>query len=148
MRAFVSVVLAVVFLAILGGIGVSIYNAGVSAGLAQAGAVGAGAVTPYIYGWGFHPGFLGFGFLGLLFPILFLFVVFGLLRAAIWGGRRGGRGWGHGWQAGAGPDAWRTERERYLADMHRRMHDAEASGQGADTSPSAGTPSSPGPSAR
>ncbi|HEX7949362.1 MAG TPA: hypothetical protein VF494_03355 [Candidatus Limnocylindrales bacterium] len=134
MRPFISVVLWLVFLAILDGIGVSIYNAGVSAGLAQAGAVAGGAVAPYVYGWGFHPGFLGFGFLGLIFPILFLFLVFGLIRAAMFGGRRG---WGHDWQ----PD-----RERYLADLHRRMHEAEGTdvGRGPHPSGSSGTDASGG----
>ncbi|MBI3752181.1 MAG: hypothetical protein HY263_11075 [Chloroflexi bacterium] len=136
MRPFISVVLWLVFLAILGGIGVSIYNAGVSAGLAQAGAVAGGAVAPYVYGWGFHPGFLGFGFLGLLFPILFLFLIFGLIRAAMFGGRRG---WGHGWQAGPGPDAWRSERDRHLADLHRRMHEAEGTDPGRSGSAGAGS---------
>jgi hypothetical protein len=147
MRPFISVVLWLVFLAILGGIGVSIYNAGVSAGLAQAGTVAGGAVTPYVYGWGFHPGFFGFGFLGLLFPILFLFVIFGLIRAAMFGGRRGW-GPGHGWQSGTGPDGWRSERERYLADMHRRMHEAEGSSPSGATTTGPGTsgsdPSAPG----
>lgn len=139
MRPFISVVLWLVFLAILGGIGVSIYNAGVSAGLAQAGTVAGGAVAPYVYGWGFHPGFLGFGFLGLLFPILFLFLIFGLIRAAMFGGRRG---WGHGWHAGAGPDAWRSERERYLSDLHRRLHEAEGSSQAPGASPGPGSDTS------
>ena len=132
MRPFISVVLWLVFLAILGGIGVSIYNAGVSAGLAQSGVVAGGVVAPYVYGWGFGPGF-GFGFLGLLFPILFLFVIFGLIRAAMFGGHRG---WGHGWQQGPGPAGWRSDRERYLADLHRRMHEAEGDGAGRDPSAS------------
>lgn len=135
MRAFFSLVLGVVLLVVLGGIGVGVYNAGVSAGLAQAGAVGAGAATPYLYGWGIHP-FFGFGFLGLLFPILFLLLIFGLIRAAIGGGRRG---WGRGWDGGPGHEGWRSERERYMADLHRRFHEAEGTSPG-------GTPSTPGPS--
>ncbi|HJW23219.1 MAG TPA: hypothetical protein VJ506_12385, partial [Candidatus Limnocylindrales bacterium] len=132
MRTFISIVLGLVLLAILGGIGVGVYNAGVSAGLAQAGAVGAGAAAPYVYGWGIHPFFgLGFGLLGLLFPILFLFLIFGLIRAAIGGGRRG---WGHhGWDGGRGPEGWRTERERYMADLHRRFHEAEGANPGGST---------------
>jgi hypothetical protein len=122
MRTFLSIVLGLVVLGILGGIAVGVYNAGVSAGLAQAGAVGAGATAPYVYG--FHPFFgFGFGFLGLLFPLLFLFLIFGLIRAAIGGGRRG---WGHrGWDGGPGHDGWRSERERYMADLHRRLHESE-----------------------
>jgi hypothetical protein len=130
MRAFLSIVLGLVVLALIAGIGVGVYNAGVSAGLAQAGAVGAGAAAPYVYGWGFHP-FFGLGFLGLLFPLLFLFLIFGLIRAAVGGGRRGPGGWGHGW----------GDRERYVAEMHRRLHEAEgtrADGQGGGTSGPAG----------
>jgi hypothetical protein len=123
MRAFFSIILGLVVLAILGGIGAGVYNAGVAAGLAQAGAVGAGAVAPYVYGWGFHP-FFGFGFLGLLFPLLFLFLIFGLIRAALGAGRRSpgqgwGPGWGHGWGHGWG------DRDQYIAQMHRRLHEAE-----------------------
>jgi len=138
MRTFVGVVLGLVFLAILGGIGVSIYNAGVTAGLAQSGAVAGGAAAPYIYGYGAHAGYglgFGFGFLGLLFPILFLFLIFGLIRAAIFGGRRG---WGHGWQGGPGSDSWRSERERSMADLHRRMHEAEGTDPGSRGGPPAG----------
>jgi hypothetical protein len=146
MRTVFSVVLGLVFLAILAGIGVSIYNAGVTAGLAQSGAAAGGAVAPYVYYGGWHAGFFGLGFLGLLFPILFLFLIFGLIRAAIFGGRRG---WGHGdhgWHGGPGPDGWRSERERYLSDLHRRLHETEGTGPGAGTS-GPGTGSSSGPAA-
>jgi hypothetical protein len=146
MRTVFSVVLALVFLVFLGGIGASIYNAGVTAGLAQSGAVAGGAVAPYIAYGGWHAGFIGFGFLGLLFPILFLFLIFGLIRAAIFGGRRG---WGHGgqgWHGGSGPDGWRSERERYLSDLHRRLHETEATNPGSGTSGS-GTGSTSGPAA-
>ena len=134
MRAFMTFILGLVLLAVLGGIGVGVYNAGVSAGLAQAGAVGAGAAAPYVHAWGvpFFGFGLGFGFLSLLFPLLFLFLIFGLIRAAMGGGRRG---WGHhGWDGGQGPDGWRSERERYMADLHRRFHEAEgASPSGSGT---------------
>ena len=149
MRTVFSVVLGLVFLAILGGIGVSIYNAGVTAGLAQTGAVAGGAVAPYVHYGAWHAGFFGFGFLGLLFPILFLFLIFGLIRAAIFGGRRG---WGHGdhgWHGGQGPDGWRSERERYLSDLHRRLHETEGPTSGTSgTGPgSTGGPSAAGPAA-
>jgi hypothetical protein len=141
MRTFVSVVLGLVFLLILGGIGVGIYNAGVAAGLAQTGAA-AGTVAPYVYGYGFHGG--GFGFLGLLFPILFLFLIFGLIRAAVFGGRRG---WGgHGWQGTGGPDAWRSERDRAMADLHRRLHESEGTDPGSSGGTSSGGTSAGGSS--
>jgi hypothetical protein len=129
MRTFIGFVLSLIILAILGGIAVGVYNAGVSAGLAQAGAVGAGAAAPYVYGWGLNGLGWGFGFLGLLFPLLFLFLIFGLLRAVVGGGRRG---WGHhGWDGG--PTGWRAERERYMADLHRRLHEAEGASQSGPT---------------
>ena len=88
------------------GVGVGIYQAGVAQGVVDAGRLPAGAVVPvagygYGYGWGFH----GFGFLGLLFPILFLFLIFGLVRAAFGRGRHWGPGWGGRgyWGKGYGP---------------------------------------------
>lgn len=39
------------------------------------------------YGWGYGHG-VGFGFLGLLFPLLFIFLLIGLVRAR-WAGRAG-----------------------------------------------------------
>jgi hypothetical protein len=96
-RTIARVLLVVVLVGAAIGIGVTAYDAGVSTGLAQTGqavgAVGGYPVAPYIgYGWGFGHGFGFFGFFGML---LFIFLVFALIRAAI-GGRRG---WG-------GPGAW------------------------------------------
>ena len=76
------------------------YNAGVTQGAAQ-GAVAPQAVAPYaMYGPHFMAPF-GFGFLGCLVPLAFLFLVFGLFRLVVWGGmapaharRLGPRGWG------------------------------------------------------
>src|SRR5690349_5105457 len=80
-RAIVSFVVGLIVVGILAGVGVGIYQAGLAQGVIDAGRLPAGAVVPvagYGYGYGFH----GFGFLGLLFPILFLFLIFGLVRAA------------------------------------------------------------------
>ena len=153
-RAIVSFLFGLIVVGILVGIGVGIYDAGVAQGVVQAGHVPEGAAVPvagygYGYGWGFH----GFGFLGLLFPILFLFLIFGLVRAAFWRGRGwgpgwGGRGyWGKGYGPGFGgpgsPEAWREERDRQIADLHRRLHEEE------DTSrPSSGDSSGASGSAR
>jgi len=139
-RAIVSFVVG-----ILVGVGVGIYQAGLAQGVIDAGRLPAGAVVPvagYGYGYGFH----GFGFLGLLFPILFLFLIFGLVRAAFGRGRHygpgwGGRGyWGKGYAPGMGPDAWREERERQISDLHRRLHDEEANpGTTSSSGPGSGT---------
>ena len=133
------------------GVGVGIYQAGVTQGIVDAGRVPAAGVVPvagYGYGYGFH----GFGFLGLLFPLLFLFLIFGLVRAAFgrgrgwgggWGGRYGyGPGWGKGYGPGSGgPDSWREERERQISDLHRRLHDEEAKGTGSSDQGSASSSS-------
>jgi len=94
-RTIARVLLALVIVGAVVGIGVTAYDVGVSAGLAQNHEVvvgpGAYPVAPYVgYGWGFGHGFGFFGFFGFL---LFLFLVFALIRAAF-GGRRG---WGPGW---------------------------------------------------
>src|SRR5438128_34114 len=71
------------------------------------------AFYPYAYHWGF-----GFGFLGFLFPLLFLFLIFGLLRAAF----GGGRGWGHryGYEPMRGP--WGDDARARIEELHRELH--------------------------
>jgi len=112
-------VLLVVFLFVGAiGLGATAYNAGVSAGLAHEGAVvvAPGATpTPYA-GWGW-----GFPFFGFFGGLIFVFLVFGLIRAAFWGSRGGwGRGYGRGW-SGYG---WRDEDGRTWEDRARETHDA------------------------
>lgn len=130
-RAIVRFILGLLAVGLLIGVGVGIFDAGVQQGIVDAGRVPAGAAVPYV-GYGYHPGFLGFGFLGFLFPLLFIFLIFGLLRAAFWGGR-GRRGWGgHGWGgygygpggSGSDPNSWQAERDRRIAEMHQHLHDA------------------------
>ncbi|HEX2627127.1 MAG TPA: hypothetical protein VHL56_09525 [Candidatus Limnocylindrales bacterium] len=132
MRAIAGFFFTLLFVGVLIAIGGGIYQAGVAQGIVDAGRVPAGAAVGYIggYGWGFHP----FGFLGLLFPLFFLFLLFGIIRAIFGFGR--GRGWSHrhdgygygGWGKGGpmgGPDSWREERERRMAELHQRLHDEE-----------------------
>jgi hypothetical protein len=98
---------------IVGAIG---YQIGVSQAITVAtpGATTVPAVYPYFW----HPfGFFGFGFLGLLFPLLFLFLIFGLVRAAWWG--RGGYGGGR-WYGG--------DRRAMLEQWHREMHGEKPAG--------------------
>ncbi len=104
-------------------IGVTSYNAGVTAGLVQSGQAvivpGGYPVAPgaaYVgYGWGFGHGFGFFGFLG---GLLVLFLLIGLIRAAFGGPRRGWgpggpRGWGDGRR-----DAW----EQRVRETHEALH--------------------------
>jgi hypothetical protein len=112
-------------------LGVSAYNAGVSAGLAQTagGVVGTGGYVvpggPYVgYGWGWGFGH-GFGFFGFLGGLLFLFLLIGLIRAAVGGPRRG---WGGGYGPHHGPGGgwaggW-EERAREAHDAWHRDHPA------------------------
>ena len=120
---FIAFLLLVGLLAV---VGVSIYNAGVSAGIGSdiGHAIASGAPIPAGYYTGpyvGHPWGFGFGFGGFLIGIFFLFLFFGLIRAAFgfgrWGGHHG-RGYGGGYKGWGdrhdGPrdylDAWHKER--------------------------------------
>lgn len=136
MRAIAGLFFTLLFVGVLLAIGGGIYEAGVAQGIIEAGRVPAGAavgVPGYGYGWGFH----GFGFLGLLIPLFFLFLLFGIIRA-IFGFGGHGRGWSHrhdrDWRGWDGPGSWREDRERRMADMHRRLHEEEAASGGGSTS--------------
>jgi hypothetical protein len=119
---FLWLVLGIVTLGIVGSLA---YNAGLTAGIAASATETAVAVVP---AWGF-----GFGFGWIFFPILFLFLLFGLF--AVIGGRRrawGGPGYGHGGYGGWGGRGWdpngmapddlpppiRRTLERWHADAH------------------------------
>lgn len=131
-RGVLNFLLGLLVLGVLVAIGAGIYQAGVTQGIIDAGRFPAGTAVPVAgYGWG-H----GFGFLGLLFPILFLFLIFGLIRAAFSRGRGWGPGWGHGYGAGwgpgpdggmasGGPESWRAERDRRISELHRQLHESE-----------------------
>ena len=141
-RTILNFALAALVVLVLAGVGIGIYNAGVSQGIAQAATLpeGSTVVTAVPYGYGWHGGFFGFGFLWILFPIFFFLLLFGLARAAFGGGRRwGGPGWGP--RSGYGPGGWHDERERYIAEYHRRLHDEGAGGSGDPNPPSPPTAS-------
>ena len=114
-------------------LGVTAYNAGVTAGLAQNVAAEGGsvvvapgyAVAPYAgWGWGWGHGFGFFGFFGIL---LFLFLVFGLIRAAFGWGAAGaaaaGAATGRAATAAAGTtvgrDAWNDRAREVHDELHR-----------------------------
>jgi hypothetical protein len=113
----------VLLLAVLAGVGVSLYNAGVSAGLSQQlqQVVQDGqpvTVAPYPYGPYWHGGWgFGFGIFGILFWILGIFLIIGLSGGpGGWGKHR--HGYGGGWY---GRDQ--------VADWHRELHRREESGE-------------------
>jgi hypothetical protein len=143
-RSIASFLFSLILVGILVAVGVGIYQAGVAQGVIDAGRFPAGAAVP-VAGYGYHDG--GFGFLGLLFPLFFLFLIFGVLRA-VFGHRRGwGHGYGYGrdWDKGPGPGFGdmpgpRWDRERTIAEMHKRLHEQDSAG-------GSGAPGSGGPDA-
>jgi hypothetical protein len=136
MSGFVRVLAALLLVGLLVSVGIGVYNAGVSEGVAEAARAAQAAgedpavvYPPYVggpgYGYGHGWGWgAGFGFFGFLFFLLFVFLIFGLIRAAFGWGRWGGGGRGpsgHGWGG----------REERMAEYHRELHRRES-----DTQPS------------
>ncbi|MCA1553965.1 MAG: hypothetical protein LC737_06265 [Chloroflexi bacterium] len=111
-RSLGRIVFALLVIVLAVGIGVSVYNAGVAQGLAESGKIVAPATgVPYVgVPFFFRPWGFGFGLFGWLFPLLFFFLIFGLLRGLFWRGRWGGH---RHWESGLPPafDEW-----------HRREH--------------------------
>jgi hypothetical protein len=158
MRRIVPAILLIAVLAIGGGfIANAAYQAGVNTAVTTAVANG-GTVAPVVvpaYGYGYGGSFFGFGFgiFGLLFALFFVFIVFGLLRAIFFGGRRGWGpgGWGHGYWGGSGgwsgpggsggPGGPGSERQGYdrnpfherfgpsFEEWHRRAHGPDSSSE-------------------
>ena len=111
----------IVTLVIAAFVGVGAYQLGVSQGLAATGT----AVAPAVY---YHPFLFG----GFLFPLLFLFFIFFLIRGAFWGwgGRRYGGGWG-------GRGEYQSPRER-LEALHKELHGEKPSDTGSTSPPTSG----------
>jgi hypothetical protein len=120
-RIAVGVVLVVALIAAAAALAWMAYNAGA--------AQTAGAVAPQSMAYRPHlmaP--FGFGFIGCLVPLAFLFLVFGLFRLVVWGGM--GRhvyagGWGP--RGGGMRDGMREHWRERMEELHREMH---ASGSG------------------
>ncbi len=120
-RTIPVVVLVLLLIAGAIGIGVYAYNVGVTQGLADSGKLVApapGAVPYPYYGPYFYHGPFGFGygFLGCLFPLLFFFLFFGLLRGFFWRGRWGWGGYRGGESKGAPP---------MFEEWHKRAHESQ-----------------------
>ena len=128
--SFARTLTVLILLAIVGVVG---YQIGVDQNIA-AQLPAAGAPVAY-YGYPYH---FGFGFLGFLFPLFFLFIIFGLLRAAMWGGRGWGRNGGPGYGYGYGKwsrGPWGDEARTRIEELHKELHgDKPASGGPSSTS--------------
>ena len=138
MSGFFRFIVFLLAVAIAVGIGAAVYNAGVTAGLAEAAQQAAASGDPVVvnpaYGYGYGPYWHGpfgpgFGFFGIFFLIIGFFLVLGLARAAFgWGRWNGPRG------PGSGSGGWGGRSER-IEELHRELHRRES---GQETQPSAG----------
>lgn len=124
MRTFLNIVLALVIIGALFGVGTYVYNAGVAQGLAASGKIVApdgNSVGPYpYYGPLYRPWGFGFGLFGLIFPLLFFFLIFSLIRGLFF---RGWRGYGPGGQH----RAWPHDVPPMAEEWHRKMHEQQSS---------------------
>ena len=134
MRGFFGFIAFLLLIGLVAAVGVGIYNAGVSAGIASdiGSQISSGAQVPIVYTGPYvgQPWGGGIGFFGILFGIFLLFLIFGLIRAAFgWGhyGRHRGGGeyksWGHHY---GGPN-------EYLDQWHRESHGEQAEPPKADS---------------
>lgn len=120
-RIVIGVLAALILAAVVVGISNNAYQAGFARGLANREAVERGeqpgqiaprpeGMPPYgYYGPYWHRPW-GFGFFGFLFPLLFFFLIFAMIRGAFW------RPWG--WSGRAAFEEW-----------HRQAHESQPGGQ-------------------
>jgi hypothetical protein len=116
-RFFVAVALVLVATLAFVAVGTTAYRAGMARGVAESGKLAgpdAGHfMYPYPPPYWFHP--FAFGFGGFLFPLLFLFLLFGAFGRRRWG--YGGCGAGrYGWPGGVPPA---------FEEWHRRAHESK-----------------------
>lgn len=155
MQRAIAAILLIAVLAIGGGlIATTAYQAGLTQAVTTA-TDGTTVVAPVAgygwggYGYGWHPFGFGFGFFGFLGTLLFLFLIFGLIRAVFFRGGPGRGGWGPGWGGGWGPgrpgdhDArrkyWESRFGEGFDEWHRRSHEGGSSSE----SPASNTTSKP-----
>ena len=131
-RYFFQIVFGLILIGALIALGVYVYNAGVAQGLASGTALqtmeGGALPQPYNYYPPFYRpwGFSFFGFIGML---LFLFLIFALMRGLFFRSLRHykhgyGRGFGR-WKWGSSPEQWKEGIPPMVAEWHRKLHDEE-----------------------
>ena len=120
------IVSGLVLIAVIAGIGLLAYNAGVTHGTSlnvQLPSGGNGSpIYPAGYWWPF--GFFGFGFFGLLALFFLIPVAFGAFRMMLFGPRFGWHRM-HRWNGSWGDRNWGDGVPPMVAEMHRRMHEAD-----------------------
>jgi hypothetical protein len=125
-RTILGVLGVIALVALVAFMGQSVYNAGVSQGLADAAisAAASGDPVPVVvapYGGHYGYGYGGPGIFGIFFWILGFFLIFGLLRAAF--------GWGRWGGGGPGRRGWESRQER-MSELHRELHRREDQASG------------------
>ena len=133
-RVLLALVLVVALVAVAGWIAAGAYHTGFLQGAQQAGkslpVPQGGAPVPlpwYAYAPYWLPPFgFGFGLLGCLMPLLFLFLVFSLVRVIVGGGSRRWRH--HGWEENDPHGPWRRHGRwsEMAEEWHRQQHSGEA----------------------
>lgn len=128
-RILFGIVLALLLIGVVAGVGWTAYNAGITQGVVESGKLvplttegGVAPTAPY----GFYRPFgvyrpfgFGFGLLGCLVPILFLFLLFGLFRFMF------RPRWGGPWMRGSGWDPSKGDIPPGVKEWHRKLHDEE-----------------------
>jgi hypothetical protein len=138
LRVIFSIVLIVLVLGGAAVLGWMAYNAGLAQGVAQNNvavapqASGSAAIPVYPFRQWAGPWYgFGFGPLACLFPLLFVFLVFALIRSVFWMGMGGHRfgGWGP-----RGPLGDRQQGFREMAEEWHRQAHSKAEGDTSDKS--------------
>lgn len=116
-----AVLMTILVLGALGAAAFGVYQIGYQNGLVETGA----RVVVNTPGPGFYPGFWGFGFFGILFKFLFLFLILGLIARIFFGRRHWGPAtyWGGGWQH----QGYGSPMEHRLTDWHAKAHGESSS---------------------
>lgn len=128
---FIQIVFGLILIGALIALGVYVYNIGVAQGLASGTVLqapdGSAMPQPYYY-YPYHRPW-GFGVFGLIGPLLFLFLIFALLRGLFF---RRWRHHGHGywpragmWKSGGSPEQWKEGVPPVVAEWHRKLHSEE-----------------------
>jgi hypothetical protein len=118
-RVILSVLLVLLLIAVVAGVGVYAYNAGVAQGMVASGKLTTpsdGVPYPYLAPFFFRPWGFGFGFFGILAPLFFFLLIFGLFRLIFWRGAWGGGGPRRYWREGVPPA---------FEEWHRRSHEPQ-----------------------
>ena len=115
-----AVLMTILILGALGAAAFGVYQIGYQHGLVETGA----QVVVNTPGPGYYPGFWGFGFFGIFFKFLFIFLIFGLIAKIFFGRRHWGQAtyWAKDWHT----EGYGSPMEQRLTDWHEKAHGGPA----------------------